>query len=250
MQLALSGPERRENLFLGSVKDNIGHAEAASGAAGVIKTLLMMQQKTIPKQANFTSLNPRIRTWPLDKIKVPKDTQSWTPDRLVALVNNYGAAGSNVSIAIRAHEDAPLSSKGAFSGSQNPHPCVTYPVFLSAKSADSLRTYMDTLKSYALKAETSFGSLAYNISRRQNASFEYKAAFVATDSKDFISTIESTSTRIEGNITRTEKRPVVLCFGGQTGRSVTLSKDLFESSDLLQNHLVSCYFLQTRSCFE
>jgi hypothetical protein len=40
LQSTFSGPERNEELFVGSVKDNTGHAEAASGAAGVIKLSL------------------------------------------------------------------------------------------------------------------------------------------------------------------------------------------------------------------
>lgn len=226
------------------MKDNIGHTEAASGAAGVIKTLLMMQKRTIPKQANFTSLNPRIKASRSDKIEVPKNTQSWTSDRHVALVNNYGAAGSNVSIAIRAHQDASLSSKEASLESQDPRSSVVYPILLSAKSAHSLRAYMDALKAYSLKAKKPFGSIAYNIARRQNVSFEHKVAFVASNCKSFISAIDGTSVGIEGSMARTEKRPVVLCFGGQTGRCATISKDLFESCDLLQNHLVSRHSLQ------
>jgi hypothetical protein len=42
VRLALTGASRQSNVFLGSVKDNIGHAGAASGAAGLIKTILMM----------------------------------------------------------------------------------------------------------------------------------------------------------------------------------------------------------------
>ncbi|RMZ75270.1 hypothetical protein DV737_g5363, partial [Chaetothyriales sp. CBS 132003] len=146
IQLALAGPRRKEELFLGSVKDNIGHTESASGAAGVIKTLLMMQYKTIPKQANFVSLNPHIKVSPSDRITVPKATQSWNPRRHIALVNNYGAAGSNVAIAIR---DMPSST--------------LYPILLSAKSARSLQLYMDALKVYSPKFKTSIGAIAGTI---------------------------------------------------------------------------------------
>ena len=91
----LLGPQRQDKLFLGSVKDNIGHTEGASGAAGLLKTLLMMQKRIIPKQANFVSLSPRIAAPPGDTLSVPKETQTWTTTsgKYVALVNNYGAGG-------------------------------------------------------------------------------------------------------------------------------------------------------------
>lgn len=71
--MTLAGLWRRDQLFLGLVKSHIDHIEAASGVTNVIKTLLMMQYKTIPKQANFESLNPRIKSFA--SIVVPQATQ-------------------------------------------------------------------------------------------------------------------------------------------------------------------------------
>lgn len=238
VRLALTGPLRNKELFLGSVKDNIGHTEAASGAAGVIKTLLMMQYKIIPKQANFVFLNPRIKLSPSDRITVPKATQPWTAQRHIALVNNYGAAGSNVSIALRGHLDTPLSSGKTPSQVRDLPSSAVYPILLSAKSAKSLQLYLDALRLYLPKIETSFGSIAYNIARRQNTSFEHRTALTAVDAESFISLLNTPTVRTDGTTMRTEKRPVVLSFGGQTGRSVTVSKELYDCCDLLRNYLV------------
>lgn len=52
----------KENpLYLGTVKTNIGHLESASGVAGVIKTVISLQRKTIYKNLNFNKLNPNIK---------------------------------------------------------------------------------------------------------------------------------------------------------------------------------------------
>lgn len=49
-----------EPLRIGSIKTNVGHLEGASGVAGVIKTVLMLENKTILPNRNFLNANPRI----------------------------------------------------------------------------------------------------------------------------------------------------------------------------------------------
>jgi len=45
--------DRKRPLFVGSVKTNLGHLESASGLAGVIKTVLMLERGLIPPHLNF-----------------------------------------------------------------------------------------------------------------------------------------------------------------------------------------------------
>ena len=234
VRMALSDPERTDSLYLGSVKDNIGHCEAASGAAGVIKTILMLQHQAIPKQANFTTLNPKIKQTSQDTIVIPKSKQFWSSNRRVALVNNYGAAGSNAAIALRDHiqvNHTRPSTEGTTSA---------YPFLLSAKSINSLLAYVGVLKSYVTQSDVSLADVSYNLARKQNPSFEYRASFVAANNKTFVASLDDLTLQADKIVKRTTKSPVVLSFGGQTGRCVTVSKLLYDSSDLLRTHLNRC----------
>ncbi|RYP59320.1 hypothetical protein DL769_008584 [Monosporascus sp. CRB-8-3] len=240
VRLALTGPWRNEELFLGSVKDNIGHTGAASGVAGVIKTLLMMQYRTIPKQANFISLHPRIKASPSDKITVSKATQPWVAGRPVALVNNYGAAGSNAVLLLRAYSDGPLNPRKTTSEGQGlPTPSTVYPFLLSAKTPSNLRSYINELSSYLSKAST-LKDVVYKISRSHNSTFMHRIAFTAANLESAITSLNSSDMVPDGNTTLTAKSSVVLCFGGQTGRKVTVSRDLYYNCDLFRDHLDEC----------
>ncbi|KAL9602710.1 MAG: hypothetical protein Q9219_001700 [cf. Caloplaca sp. 3 TL-2023] len=229
VRLALARTSRSEPLFLGSVKDNIGHTEAASGAAAVIKTILMMQHKTIPKQANFESLNPRIQPSPNGKIEIPVVSQPWIARRRVALVNNYGAAGSNAAIAIREHHGIQPSSKRL--PNKDHHFVGPYPLMISAKSENSVKMYLNALKTFAAGAEARIADIASKLARMQSPSFKYRLAFPANELKDIASVDECI-------ITCSEQPKVVLAFGGQTGNIVTVSRDLYDQCDLFQKHLV------------
>jgi acyl transferase domain-containing protein len=216
---------------LGSVKDNIGHCEAASGVAGVIKVLLMMHHGMIPKQANFVTLNPRITTSPDDRISIPTATQPWVAER-IALVNNYGAAGSNAAILLREHSRTQQMVPGATSTTV---PATPYPILLSAKSASHLEAYVNKLRVYLSSTDVSLQDVAYNLARRQNLSFKYRVAFIAADTHDLLLALSGAHIPPVPAV----RSPVVLVFGGQTGRTVTVSRELYDECDIFRRHLVS-----------
>lgn len=199
-----------------------------------------MHYKTIPKQANFTCLNPKIRSAPEDRITVSKETVPWTgaSNKHVALVNNYGAAGSNAAILLRAHHPVERRRRAA-SVAMSPttvHPILFFhPILLSAKTAASLGSYAEALKTYLGSTGASLADVAYNIAQAHDVSLNgSRVGFVSDAIDSTISSLSRTKT-----FDAVKRSPVVLCFGGQTGRTVTASKELYTSSDLFQKHLVS-----------
>ena len=103
--------------WLGSVKSNIGHSEAAAGVAGLVKVVLALQREMIPANLHFETLNPRIdlRGTPLRIASAPQD---WPrgPRPRVAGVSSFGLSGTNAHVlleeapapeAVRAHLERP-----------------------------------------------------------------------------------------------------------------------------------------------
>ncbi|KAI0389474.1 hypothetical protein F5Y17DRAFT_472905 [Xylariaceae sp. FL0594] len=225
---ALANDEAAPTFFVGSVKDNIGHTEAASGAAGVIESLLMMQRGAIPTQANFTTLNPKIPESMARKICVPTETRPWEASPKVALVNNYGAAGSNAAILIREYEAVALLPES--------YPGGTFPITLAARSEESLGRYVDSLRSYLVNQRPLVPLVAQNISRRVNPKLLHRTAFS-------VSTLDGLIEALQEDVTVAivePARPAILCFGGQTGQMVCVSRALYEGSDFFRKHLDDC----------
>lgn len=82
-------------LYVGSVKTNIGHLEGCAGLAGLLKTILSLENGVIIPSLNYENPNPKLR---LDDwhIKVATKLTAWPTDGLRrASVNSFGYGGSN-----------------------------------------------------------------------------------------------------------------------------------------------------------
>ncbi|KAK4173355.1 putative polyketide synthase, partial [Triangularia setosa] len=230
IRMALSGSFRKDELFVGSVKDSIGHCEAASGVAGIIKTLLMMQHKTIPPQAGFITLNPHIKTIPADRITIPKVAQPWNPTHhRLALINNYGAAGSNAAILVREYKQPVAPSLLPTS--------TSYPILLSAKSPNHLRSMTAALNTWT-PAAASFGDIAYNINKSQNPQFLHRVALVASDHGDMVAQLETPAATMTSPTTQLPDRCNDVCSALSLP---TIFPDMFSQStpnseDIVRQH--------------
>lgn len=91
---------RQKKLAIGSVKGHIGHTEAASGVFGLIKIIMMMRGAFIPPQASFDKVSKRIDVRPDDAMEVVTALRTWEDAHKIALLNNYGASGCNVSLIV------------------------------------------------------------------------------------------------------------------------------------------------------
>src|SRR6516164_4305663 len=88
---------------IGSVKSNIGHLEPASGIAGLLKVVLALRHRAIPRTLHFTNPNPQI---PFDELNlsVVSEYTELLPGRLTMGVNSFGFGGTNAHIVVREPE--------------------------------------------------------------------------------------------------------------------------------------------------
>ncbi|EBP8635847.1 polyketide synthase, partial [Salmonella enterica] len=129
--------KRLNRTVLGAVKANLGHTDAASGVAGVIKVVQMLKNEIIPGQTNFSSANVELN---LEKTPFEIITQNkpWTASSKprIAGVSSFGIGGTNAHIVIQdlsgSHVQRPLLEVNA----QEAHGPFIIPI--SAKSRTAL----------------------------------------------------------------------------------------------------------------
>lgn len=116
--------DRGTPLALGSVKARLGHLEAASGMASVMKTVLMLRHGEIPAAVGRDDgpLNPHI-PWERLPFEVPRANVAWPASlpRRVAGVNSFGMSGTNAHVVLAAYEDEPERDGGPEAAAPTAH---------------------------------------------------------------------------------------------------------------------------------
>ncbi|AUH43396.1 type I polyketide synthase [Streptomyces sp. CMB-StM0423] len=103
---------RERRCLVGSVKTNIGHAEAAAGIAGLIKAVLCLEHKTVPPSLHLKNPNPAV-DWENLPLTVPTRATP-LPDKgrpAVAGVSSFGFSGTNAHLVLEAAPQPPAAEQ-------------------------------------------------------------------------------------------------------------------------------------------
>ncbi|KAI5241808.1 polyketide synthase [Aureobasidium subglaciale] len=232
----LGGDKRTSNIALSSVKGLIGHLECTSGVVSLIKIVMMMLKGSIPPQASFKNINPAIKSSPSDHITIPTSLLPWSTARKAALINNYGASGSNASIVVK---ESSIKQNRLATSSQQKH------IFcFSALDRNSLSRYIQRFRTLLVskgpKTPNLLEDISFNLLREFNPTLPER--FILTASS--ISSLDDRLRKFEHEMSRDEtvlaSKPVILCFGGQSSTFVGLDQNIYQQSSLLQKHLKIC----------
>ncbi|MBV8275152.1 MAG: acyltransferase domain-containing protein, partial [Verrucomicrobia bacterium] len=131
-----SGRDPADPLMIGSLKTNIGHLEAAAGVAGLIKVVLSLQRKQIPRHLNFQTPSPHI-PWDKLPVRVTTEHEFWRPvhGTRIAGVSSFGFSGTNAHVVL---QEAPPNAPKAPSRERPIHLLT-----ISARTETALRTLIE-----------------------------------------------------------------------------------------------------------
>ncbi|RLP53700.1 MAG: acyltransferase domain-containing protein [Ketobacter sp.] len=168
-------------LLIGSIKTNIGHTEAAAGIAGVIKTVLALQNEQIPRHLNYTTPNPFI-DWHEGRIRVVADAVPWPKnqrDARIAGISSFGFSGTNAHIILQDFQCDDVSQDNQALASRSHFPFV-----FGAKSEQALIDLVEQHLVWAdLQSSLSCEKWSHSLTKSRDP-LSHRLAFVASSVDD------------------------------------------------------------------
>ncbi|WP_367127520.1 type I polyketide synthase [Saccharothrix sp. HUAS TT1] len=177
--LATYGQGRETPVRLGSVKSNIGHAQAAAGVAGVIKVVQALRHELLPRTLHVGTPTPHV-DWSAGAVSLLDAEQAWPRgDRARrGAVSSFGFSGTNAHVVL---EEAPPAEDPSTEDSPVGVPDRDLPFVLSGRTPAALRAQATALAGFL---DSAGGVRDADVARALTtgrAAFEHRLALVGED---------------------------------------------------------------------
>ena len=225
---------RSDDLYVGSVKANVGHGEAVAGVTALIKVLLMMQKNEIPPHCGIkTTIN---KTFPTDlnerRVKIAKQATPWykinKPRRVV--LNNFSAAGGNSCVLV---EDGPAQANE--SKRLRPDTRPAHVITVSAKTPKALEANIRSLADFLqTSSAVSLPDLAYTSTARR-VHYNFRSSYVAQTIQDLSKNLEQDAVHPPQQFRGPPK--IVFAFSGQGSNHAGMGKCLYDTNTTFKTDL-------------
>lgn len=177
--LATYGQQRdgADPVWLGSIKSNMGHSQAAAGVAGVIKVVQALRHEVLPKTLHVDAPSPHV-DWSSGQVRLLTEPIPWrrTDRPRRAGVSAFGISGTNAHLII---EEAPADP------ATTEHPATTAPTrlhptaaLLSAKTRTGLADQARRVNERLTGADHDLTDIAYALATTR-ATLDHRAAVIA-----------------------------------------------------------------------
>ncbi|WP_424190130.1 type I polyketide synthase [Actinokineospora sp. G85] len=212
--LATYGQNRTEPLWLGALKSNIGHTQAASGVAGVIKMVQALRHGVLPKILHVDRPSSNV-DWSAGAVELLTESRAWPavdrPRR--AGVSSFGISGTNAHIILeQAPEPEPVTETG---------PTGVLPWVLSGKTPEALRA----LATRVCAVEGSAADIGLSLATSR-AGLPHRAVVVAEDHAAGLAALAAGTP--DASVVTGEARSgkTAFVFSGQGSQRVGMGREL------------------------
>lgn len=226
--------------WLGSVKTNIGHLEAAAGIASLIKTVLCIRHQEIPPHLHLNKLNPyiRIENTPLS---ISTELQKWSVNHGTRLagVSSFGFGGTNAHVIL---EEPPTISETVTKKFERPIHLLT----LSAKSETALVELAQRYEIFLGNHPTlTLSDICFtaNVGRSH---FDHRLATVVETTEQLRQQLRTfaegndSADLVHSRLVRRQHGKIAFLFTGQGSQYVGMGSQLYQTQPLFRKTLDHC----------
>ncbi|WP_307800976.1 type I polyketide synthase [Actinomadura violacea] len=246
--LATYGQDRPDDrpLWLGSIKSNIGHAQAAAGVAGIIKMVLALRHGLLPRTLHADEPTPHV-DWSSGAVRLLNEAMQWSTEGAPrrAGVSAFGISGTNAHIIL---EEPPAPAESlADVPEESPVPVlmggpVVWP--LSARTAGGLAAQAGRLREFVMaRPDLDPVNVGWSLVTTRSA-FEHRAVVTGDDPDELMAglTAVAAGEPAAGAVSGLagEAGRVVFVFPGQGSQWIGMGRELTASSPVFAARLAEC----------
>ncbi|MBH8561390.1 type I polyketide synthase [Nostoc sp. CENA67] len=242
----MEGREANQPCWIGSVKSNIGHLEAAAGIVGIIKVVLSLQHRQIPPHLHLKQLNPyiRIKNTP---IQIPTELQEWPSQGQPRLagVSAFSFGGTNAHVIL---EEAPPQVK-----SQNLPERSFHLLTLSAQTEPALQALVSRYQSHLeANPKQALADICFTANTGRSSKgaaslthFNHRLAVVADSKEQLIEQLAAFTTGKDAtglNSSQIDKneQKIAFLFTGQGSQYINMGRQLYEQEPIFRQTIDRC----------
>ncbi|KAK5578917.1 hypothetical protein RB653_008592 [Dictyostelium firmibasis] len=217
-------------LLIGSLKSNIGHMEAASGIASLIKCCLMFKNKCFAPNVNFNKINPKIKLneW---NIKIVTDSIPFKKNKKTSMVvNSFGVTGSNCCLVLTEYIEKNKSNQ-KIKGKE-------FLIPFSANSNHSLKKYKDEVSK--IDESLNFEDFVFKQLSNKSTSLFQRSVIIAKDWAELKNKLfqHSPLKDITSSISIKKSNPItVFVFCGQGSQYNKMGLELYNSDKIFKKSI-------------
>ena len=239
--------QEKQFCAIGSVKANVGHADAAAGIVGLLKVILSLKHKTIPPLVNYETPNPEI-VFENTPFYVNTEAVAWQSEQAtrLAAISSFGMGGTNAHLIVAEGQSEIAAAEIATEAPSTPQL-----IPFSARTNESLRDLVkawsqsDHLQNHPLSdiaftlqsGRKHFGRRAFAIVESRK---ELAGSIAAAVAEDVSVEDASDSPTLFFGSNKAIKRKVVFLFTGQGAQYSNMARDLYEREPVFRSALDEC----------
>ncbi|MFF4567953.1 type I polyketide synthase, partial [Streptomyces sp. NPDC001435] len=237
--------EQGEPLWLGSVKSNIGHAQAAAGVIGIAKMILAMKHGVMPRTLHAETPSSKV-DWSVGDVRVLTEERDWPqtgrPRR--AGISSFGFSGTNAHVILEQAPDTPGIPAAAVPDSDEPVPVSdmpgVVPMAVSARSPEGLRAAAGQMADF-LEQQPALGLGAVGRALLTSRSvWEFRAGVVAASRDEAVAKLRAVAASSGGEQAARSVGRVALVFPGQGAQWVGMGRGLWASDAVFASRMDEC----------